>query len=414
MRIYILGLLLFMGQSLYAQVSKDTYETAVNYLNCKTIEASLTSEKEDLNKFKKECNCDEFSTLTFEKILVSIPKKYGGTLELSKEINSLINNYSNAANDPIRYLSQNAFNDKKKLGKLYAFKDKRKGEEFENVQKSITEGLNHIFGVHEDTGWYSSPDQTALGVEDESEVIFDRSQTSITNQEKAGWFGGLTFEFDIIAILISIITALILYAYLDFNFLKKSDEVPSAVKSYVSSKLNDPLFKVGSKQTTPNSEIRSLRDDLDKLKGVIRDLEKQINGLATKSINTHVTGGEKHIITPPILDKNTYKEREVFYLSNPNADESFNSLSISHAFRTGASIYRFTKIDDFRAEFQIDNREDAIKLALQFPDKNIDPACEPKNAFNPKAKSVYTSAPGKAELRADKWKVTSKAIIEYI
>jgi hypothetical protein len=104
---------------------------------------------------------------------------------------------------------------------------------------------------------------------------------------------------------------------------------------------------------------------------------------------------------------------EIFYLSTPNADGSFNERSASATYREGASIYRFTRTSINRARFQLDEREASIKLALQYPDRNIDPVCDAENAFNPKAKTIITNSAGEAELVGDKWFKNKKAKIRY-
>src|SRR6218665_1260512 len=49
-----------------------------------------------------------------------------------------------------------------------------------------------------------------------------------------------------------------------------------------------------------------------------------------------------------------------FFLSVPNSDGSFNVSLVSPVYREGASIYKFTKIGNNRAEFQIDDREASV------------------------------------------------------
>ena len=65
------------------------------------------------------------------------------------------------------------------------------------------------------------------------------------------------------------------------------------------------------------------------------------------------------------------------------------------------------------AKFQIDEKETSIKLALQYPDKNIDPVCDAENAFNPRANRISTIKMGEAELQNGKWIIISKAVIRY-
>src|SRR6218665_2175630 len=106
---------------------------------------------------------------------------------------------------------------------------------------------------------------------------------------------------------------------------------------------------------------------------------------------------------------------EIFFLSNPNSDGSFNVSLVSPVYMEGASIYKFTKVGNNIAEFQIDDRESSVRLALSYPDKSIDPVCEALNAVNPNAKRITTIEPGKAELVNDKWVVNKnhKSKIRY-
>lgn len=106
---------------------------------------------------------------------------------------------------------------------------------------------------------------------------------------------------------------------------------------------------------------------------------------------------------------------EVFYLSTPNIDGSFDNNDASPTYRDGASIYRFIKVSLIRAKFYIENKDDSIQRALQYPDKRIDPVCEAENAFNPRSKSIMTVTPGEVELIGDKWVISynRKAKIRY-
>ncbi|WP_373511608.1 hypothetical protein [Persicitalea sp.] len=103
-----------------------------------------------------------------------------------------------------------------------------------------------------------------------------------------------------------------------------------------------------------------------------------------------------------------------FYLSTPNSDGSFNNSSANPAYKEGASIYKFQNTKDNHAKFKIDENDASVKLALAYPDKNIDPVCDALNAFDPKARRIFTVEPGIAELAGDnKWKVITKARIRY-
>jgi hypothetical protein len=106
---------------------------------------------------------------------------------------------------------------------------------------------------------------------------------------------------------------------------------------------------------------------------------------------------------------------DIFYLSIPNKDGSFNVSSAQANYKPGASIYWFKKTAPDKAVFKIDGRDSTVKHALQYAEKSIDPACESMNDFNMAAAKI-TTRPGdeaEAELEGDKWKIKRKAKIYY-
>jgi hypothetical protein len=402
MKYFLVALLLFICQNVYAQVSKDTYEQAVNYLNYKTIEQTIEN-KEKLKEFKLNCDCTEYNHITYDKIVSSIPFKYAKSKELAVEIESLKSDYSIAKNNPVQYLTSDIFKDDKRYQRLSKFKTKREGEIFNDFQIDLKEGIGYIFGKNNQAYESEVVSNDKLNSE-VSEPTLEPSEKA-----KAGWF---VFELDVISIFFTLITLFILIAY--FNFNKENGTVSKEIEDYISRKLSNKLFN-GSNDLThlaSREELSRLRSDIETLKDQIYALKaKQVND-STSSSN-HIKVGDIIPLTK-IEEKPNNFEKLTFYLSSPNVDESFNSTSISNVFKNGASIYKFTKLNEQYADFEIDSREDAIKLALGFPDKNIDPACDAQNAFNPRAKSVYTSKPGRAELLGDKWKIRSKAKIQYV
>src|SRR5690606_11239158 len=99
--------------------------------------------------------------------------------------------------------------------------------------------------------------------------------------------------------------------------------------------------------------------------------------------------------------------------STPNANGSFNESSATATYKEGASIYKFTKESFNKATFRLDDREASVRLAVQYPDKNIDPVCDALNAYNAKATRIVTREPGTVELLGDKWVLKQKAKISY-
>ncbi len=169
------------------------------------------------------------------------------------------------------------------------------------------------------------------------------------------------------------------------------------------------------------SRVNMLEDSVSKLRQEFRTLQSKILSASvpmeiTKSGTPEPTAKSAPAqVSAPIPAPAPQPEKAIqnFYLSTPNSDGSFNNSSTSPSYKEGASIYKFQNTKENQAKFKIDEHEASVRLALAYPDKNIDPVCDASNAFDPKARKIYTVEPGIAELVGDKWKVTQKARIRY-
>lgn len=166
-------------------------------------------------------------------------------------------------------------------------------------------------------------------------------------------------------------------------------------------------------------KVRALEDDL-------KQLREEVKALAIKAMSTEIptkvpAGGNATLPASQVPPQNPIsvpqpeipKTPHLFFLSTPNSDGSFNNSSANFSFREGASIYKFQNTKDNRAQFKIDERDASVKLALAYPDKNIDPVCDALNAFDPRARKIFTVDFGLAELVGDRWRVITKARIRY-
>lgn len=189
-------------------------------------------------------------------------------------------------------------------------------------------------------------------------------------------------------------------------------------------------------ENSKDSRIIELENRVNKLEGVIERLGRELKALSNKFESAKIpmevidstrptTAGKPlplqptqrpvpvsaiTVPTPPEPEKTVHN----FYLSTPNSDGSFNNSSANSTYKEGASIYKFQNSQANRAKFKIDEHDASVKLALAYPDKNIDPVCDAQNAFDPRARRIFTVEPGIAELSSDnKWKVITKAKIRY-
>ena len=390
-----------------AQVTKESFDDAVDFLNCKTTELSLKKEVDHLNLFQEKCPCGASSFDQINAFLAS--RNLTATHDLSNEIQnlkSLFKEYQKAE-EIVAFLSDSIFTNPAYLN-IYKFSEKRKNlEEFKIFKSNLKTELANILAlkVTQETNTATSSNSVQLTVEQRVAEI----EKKLTNNYKTGIFGGLSDYFILFTLILGIITLLIILRKKNGN----NDELSNEIKSYIKTKIEE---NSNWNISTPDKNV-----DSSQLKDAnirIRDLEAQIeniNKLLANQKHVPETNTDPQTSIIQGIKQSDESTAQVFFLSTPNADGSFNESSASSSYKQGATIYRFIKTGSNRAKFKIDDKETSAKLALQFPDKNIDPVCDAENAFNPKATRITTVQEGEAELQNGKWIVekNKKAKIKY-
>jgi hypothetical protein len=393
-----------------AQVSKESYEKAVDLLNCKTVE--LTLPKENIQQYQQQCNCNATDFAQINKFLTSVGK-LDATIALSNEVESLKKSFKEnwKKEDAVTFLSESIFTDKK-FQKIAAFADKRKGKpEFDSYKLNLkTDVANTLVeSVTQETVTSTNTSVQQPNVEDR---ISKLEENSNTKKDDNGILGGLADYLILFSILLGVIALLL-------ALRKPSSETDydSLIDKLIRSQRMNSHFQsqqsVFRSTSNNNSSSAELRDANNR----IRDLETQIEIIKSQLSNTNPVSSYTAQTTQPTYQEVKQPEviTQTFFLSTPNSDGSFNESSASSTFKDGASIYRFIKVGNNKAKFQIEEKDASAKLALQYPDKNIDPVCDAVNAFNPKATRITTVEQGEAELQNGKWIVekNKKAKIKY-
>lgn len=389
-----------------AQVSKDSYEKAIDLLNCKTVE--LTLPKENIQRYQQQCPCNETDFTQINKFLTSVGK-LDATIALSNEVESLKKSFKEnwKKEDVVSFLSESIFTDKK-YQKIVAFADKRKGKpEFNTYKTNLKTDLANklVESVTQDN--VTVPTNTDLQQSTLEDRISALEKYKTTDNNKS-WFSGITSQIVVVSLIVSLLLSFITLFLASKLFNGDDGEISNSIKNYVKRKIDDASFN----RNTSGSNINS--SELRNATNKIRDLESQIEKIK-KQLNTSTP--VQNFTTQPTYQETKQPEviTQTFFLSTPNSDGSFNESSAQPTYKEGATIYRFTKIGSNRAKFQIDEKDASAKLALQYPDKNIDPVCDAVNAFNPKATRITTVEQGEAELQNGKWIVekNKKARIKY-
>lgn len=405
LRIKLLVVALFLCGITHAQVSKESFDKAVDFLNCKTVELSLKG-NENIQKYQQDCPCGEANYTQINQFLTSVGK-LDATIDLSSEVQNLKKSFKEnwKKEDVATFLSEGIFTDKIKYQKIFAFAEKRKGKpEFDTYKATLKTDL--VGKLVENV-----PQENVVPTNSVSEqpTLEDRIAALEKNQKKdngKGFLGGLADYLILLAVILGI-------ASLFLSLRKQSiNDIYNAIipKILDSKRLKDHIQSQNSSNRHTTASVSKSSELNDAFKR-INDLEFQVKNLndTLSGITTYATQ-EKQVFQEI---KQPEQRTEIFFLSTPNSDGSFNESSASSSYREGATIYRFTKIGSTKAMFQIDEKDASVKLALQYPDKNIDPVCDAENAFNPKATRIITVQPGEAELHGDKWIRKTKAKIRY-
>lgn len=390
-----------------AQVSKESYEKAVDLLNCRTVELSLKDNK-ILSEFQKKCPCGVTSYTQISQFLSSV--NLDATISLSNEVEGLKKMFKEnwKKSDIVNFLTETVFSDKTKYQKISAFTDKRKGKlEFDDYKANLKAEIYNT--LIEGASLETVPQTNSQADETIQQSSFDDRITELENkinleQNDNGILGSIADYLIIFSILLSAIAF-----FLSFRKQSENDyEVSYEIKNYVRKKIDETNLS----RVKPNNNVGSL--ELKDVYNRIKELEIQIEKIKSQlSIPKPILSHPSQTTQPPLQEVKQHEVKsEIFFLPSPNADGSFDESSASSTYKEGATIYRFTKIGDSKANFQIDNKEASIKLALQYRDRRIDPVCEATNAFN-QAKNISTDQQGEAELKSGKWIVNKKAKIKY-
>ena len=413
--------MIFYGYS-DGQVTKKSYEKAVDHLNYQSVYyyLSCVSETDNVTKeFEKECKCEDDPS--YDKINSSIPKIETSAISLSGEIDRLKNKYNNKLNkdEVIKFLTIDVFNKSDKpteqLRKFKTKLDPEKGDcgkYEEKVKEKVEDAL--IEDTEEATpGKIKQPDSTINSIKNEIAALdgkikqLDSTINSIKNKIAApdeeikklkpsdedkpnNLFSFLALS----ALLLSIIGLVLTFRRRN-HYKKLRDKFNNFGRRL---KEND------NRNISNTAKTNKLHNEIRDLESKVDDLNNQIQGL--KESPQKETNHFSWQIGEQANSKN-----ETFFLPNPNEDGSFNESSALSVYKDGKSFYKFERTGNNNAEFQIDER--SIKRALNAPDRTIHPVCDAKNAFNPTARTITTIEMGKAELQNGKWTLISKAVIKY-
>ena len=403
--ILLLVLAVMLFEPSFGQVTKESYQRAVDILNYQSVYYSLSvlSPTSGVTaKFKTNCNCE--NNPAFEKIKSSIPETEPKTIEISNEIQELKSQDISAFDQSraLDFLLNASFSNSTILKDFKSQLD-QKGK-LSDYKANLTQQLEGVLqeNIQVNTTSQNESESKLLAIDDRIRTI-EKNQNS--KEEKSGIFGGFSDYLVLLAIVLGILGL--------FLALRKRDNYEELMPRILNSDRLKDLIRTQSSPTRVSQHNQSMNSDLRAANDRIGDLDYQIKVLKEKVEELTKEKSKQHTNPIPQEIRQPEPKTEILFLSTPNSDGSFNESSASNTYKDGASIYRLMKTGSANAKFHIDEKETSIKLALQYPDKNIDPVCDAENAFNPRANRISTIKMGEAELQNGKWIINSKAVIRY-
>lgn len=277
MRFLLLVFLITFGSLVHAQdISKQAYEGAIDYLNCRSSELSLTGD----STFQQKCPCqDDISHNELVNFLQS--RNATATISLSSEIDDLKKEY-NAALKPeevIEFLTEGIFSNQQKYPRLYLFASKRsQNPEFMKFKEQLKKDLKIKFpGSTPEKPKTAAIPQEAKKKDDTPVTLQSLEDRVIlleynTNSSKK-WFDGFTFQIDVIALLFAVAVS-ILVLYIVTKGRAVDESIPFKIKNYVREKITESQFDYES-ATAIHAEIRKLEEEVIRLKTEIKRLKDE-------------------------------------------------------------------------------------------------------------------------------------------
>jgi hypothetical protein len=403
------------------KVSQETINKAVDKLNCLATENSVIESK-------KTWKCDCSSNPGYDKIKGAIPNDLSNTSALSNEINQIKNQNvpASSKDELIKYLSEDVFTKQSQFARLYSFASSRaSNSSFKEWKRKLKSEISEI--AANTTNEEKKPDEEIVQQPPVQEPPVVEQVVNTKENEAESVEGKIdpgvsksvfTFEIDVVAIILMILLGIVIIKLSNSSSttspVQSKRDIPETIRNYVKEKIESASF---SNRGSINTGYSS--NEISRLKDEIFQLRKEIESLNQKVYAEKIPF---EVIQPKYEDPNSETRRptnenktsnEAIYLSTPNNEGSFNDSSSSTSYREGASIYKFVKSSSNEASFQIDDRESSIKMAMQFPEKNILPVCDSENEYEPKYSKVKTIEPGKVSLEGGKWNVKRKAKIRY-
>lgn len=391
--LFLSGFLLASNLTAQEKVTKEAFDKAVDYVNCKFADYSLKKSKDinDYNAFKSKCNCDDAPA--FAIIKEAIPIQIERSIVLASEIEKYKEEYKPGMDvqAALEKLTSGMLTNATKYAAIVEFNKKnQRVPDFIKLKDSLNRRITEILKGSTNTST-TNPGQAPAVDKNTADMMGEPPQPAGIESEESSmsWYYLIVFLIGAVAVG-ALIVAIFTYRQLKSTHALMDNE-----------RMNHSigLSGAGSKLESLEARYNQLHSEYQALKRDLKDVQRN------ESRNPSYPSSP---LPPPA------PAEEILYFSSPSSEGSFIVSHGSVTFTEGSSIYKLTKTGTNRARFRIDERPMAVTMALRSV-TNITPVCTSENDFETKYTRITTIKEGIAELEGDRWVVRSndKARIRY-
>jgi hypothetical protein len=216
---------------------------------------------------------------------------------------------------------------------------------------------------------------------------------------------------------------LVLLGFAAFNFIRgrgrssrqRDRESRSATSREPSS---PPMIKRDGvvKPPIPSSSERKLQEENEGLRKQLAEKEKELQSLKASIPTPEVSAG----YVTPVIDfpqpepvATSSAPVRSLYFPAPTPEGLFDSRYASSSRIEGESLYVLRLISEVEAEVEFDNSRISVNKARNSPEQILDPVCEGARSPMNQILGIRMTAPGKARLEGDDWRVYEKVKLTY-
>lgn len=378
--ITILGLLL-AAKAQAQEINNELYQQVVDYFACKCISIA---ENKDLECPMKESEMNKIN-------------KGNETAKLIKEIYYLKDTVKSSwtTGNLIQFFTIDIY-DSESLPKIRVFAGREHADRPQKIARLKTSLTRYIQKVSEQ-------------VELRSTFIHaDNSKAAKGEKSRSFW----VFDLNIASILLVIVAFAAAMAFM----MRTKSELNRRIGQLATTQLKPIDLKQSSVHTENKfkhvwAEINGINEKLEHM----QETDAARLTLLQTALQSSPENQQADSDMQELSSQASEQTEDVFYMSTPNADGSFEPSSLKKAFTPTITLYKFrvSLTDPSHAEFEFQSDEYGLKDAIRYPQTYLDPVCNSVNTPGQHTRHIITIHKGMVRKDNERWYLIQKAHIKY-